>query len=249
MSRPNIAILKTEGVNCDTEMSYAFESAGADSPIVHVNQLRSRECRLADFDGLGIAGGFSYGDDIASGAVFGNELTTYLGEELQEFVDHKKPILGVCNGFQILTRTGLLPNRTIGQPAASLTDNETDSFICEWVDLEAQDTVCQFVDPDDFDDRTVPMQIAHGEGRFVASDLALGKIIASRQIVFTYAENPNGSEYDIAGITDPSGVVLGMMPHPERSIVAFHPDRSRTQAARDAGQIIFENIVNYARNS
>src|SRR3989344_123457 len=114
MNVPPICILKTDGINCDMEMNRAFEAAGARPELVHVNELRSGDRHLREFGGLAIPGGFSYGDDIASGRVFATELISYLGDSLQEFVDDEKPILGVCNGFQILVKAGLLPGRRLG---------------------------------------------------------------------------------------------------------------------------------------
>ena len=247
MSQPEICVLKTDGTNCDQEMAFAFEVAGAKPDIVHVNEIRSGEKSLADYAGLGLPGGFSYGDDIASGAVLANELTAYLGEELQGLIDDKKPVIGVCNGFQVLTRTGLLPNRTLGEQQATLAHNQTGRFVCKWANLRAQDSVCVFAPQDEFETELLPMQGAHGEGRFTAQPAVLDELQRRKQIVFTYDDNTNGSSLDIAGICDPSGVVLGMMPHPERSAGAFHPDRSLTEAARSVGAVIFNNFVKYAK--
>jgi phosphoribosylformylglycinamidine synthase I len=247
--RPEICILKTDGINCDAEMSYAFETAGGDPHLVHVNQIRSGEKKLADYSGLGLPGGFSYGDDVASGAILANELTAFLGNELQEFIDAKKPVLGVCNGFQVLARTGLLPDRSIGRQKATLAQNDVGRFVCKWTELAVQDNVCIFAPQDGFENTIIPMQIAHGEGRFVAAPDVIGNIKSGKQVVFKYAENPNGSLEDIAGICDPIGLVLGMMPHPERSMANFHPDRIRTRDARGAASIIFNNLVNYTKES
>jgi phosphoribosylformylglycinamidine synthase len=258
MSDPNVCVLKTDGINCDMEMAYAFESAGADTELVHVNQLRSGDRSLTDFSVLALPGGFSYGDDIASGRVLGNELTSFLSDGLQTFVDDEKPVLGVCNGFQVLVRTGLLPDRTLGQQQATLAGNESGRFECRWISLAAGQSACRFIQPGDLSEPIVPMQTAHGEGRFFAGDVAMRRISANGQVVFRYAkrdgqpaegypDNPNGSLDNIAAICDPSGVVLGMMPHPERSVSAFHPHRARTGAARQAAQVLFGNIVKYAR--
>ncbi len=245
---PSVAILKTDGINCDMEMAYAFEVGGAKPEQVHVNELREGSKHLADYQALAIPGGFSYGDDIASGAVLANELTSYLGDQLREFADDQKPILGVCNGFQVLVRTGLLPEGKLGEQKASLTTNSSGKFICKWVDLKPELSVSLFgVFPGQVQKETIPMQIAHGEGRFVGSDQVVADLNKSGQIVFRYDDNPNGSMENIAGVCDPNGLILGMMPHPERSIAAFHPDRSRTDAARNAADLIFRKIVNYAK--
>lgn len=258
MNNPEVCILKTDGINCDEELANAFQVAGAEPEVVHVNQLRSGERGLDQYDVLGIPGGFSYGDDVASGKVLATELTSYLSDQLQGFVDKGKPVLGICNGFQVLVRTGLLPNRTLGEQKVTLADNEVGRFECRWIDLAVGQSVCRFVSPEDFSEEPIPMQTAHGEGRFFGSEDDIRRLEENGQVVFRYTtlyleepsgypENPNGSIDDIAGICDPSGLVLGMMPHPERSVAAFHPYRVRTEPARNAANAIFTNIVNYAR--
>jgi len=255
MNNPEICIIKTDGINCEVEMQHAFDVAGAESSIVHVNQLRNGDEQLQRFNGLVIPGGFSYGDDIASGKVLANELTSFMSDQLQEFVDASKPILGVCNGMQVLARTGLLPNRKLGEQQVTLAENNIGRFDRRWIELAVGESVCKFASTEDFGKQTIAMEIAHGEGRFVTDDDSLQQLKDNGQIVFRYAPseyvaepyNPNGSMDDIAGICDPTGLILGMMPHPERSIAAMHPYRPRTEAARDAATVIFKNIVTYAK--
>lgn len=254
MGSPGVCVLKTDGINCDMEMGHAFEVAGGDPEIVHINQLRSGERRLDDFGILAIPGGFSYGDDISSGKVLANELTSYLSDQLQGFIDKERPVLGVCNGFQVLVRTGLLPNRSLGEQQVTLTQNESGRFECRWVDLSLGKSACKFLQPEQLDAAlphvTIPMQVAHGEGRLFAEGESLDNLRNSDQVVFRYTpgNNPNGSVDNIAGICDTSGLVLGMMPHPERSITAFHPHRIRTDIARNAANLIFSNITSYAKS-
>lgn len=251
MASPEVCVLKTDGINCDMELAYAFEVAGAAPELVHINQLRHGSRSLNNYGALAIPGGFSYGDDIASGKALANELTSYLSDQLKEFADEEKPILGICNGFQVLVRTGLLPDRSVGEQTVTLAQNESGRFECRWVDLSLGRSACKFLQPKDLETVlphiTVPMQIAHGEGRFFADGEPLEQLRKSDQVVFRYAtgNNPNGSIDDVAGICDPSGAVLGMMPHPERSVAAFHPDRKRTGEARTAASVLFKNIVNY----
>ena len=259
MPNPDVCVLKTDGINCDAELAYAFETAGGRPQVVHVNQLRNGERSLGDFGTLAIPGGFSYGDDIASGQVLATELTSYLSDQLQEFIDQGKPVIGICNGFQVLVRTGLLPNRTLGEQQATLGDNEIGRFECRWIDLAAGQSACRFLKPEDFEVQPIPMQTAHGEGRFLADQATIDELKANGQVVFRYVTangseakgfpaNPNGALENIAGICDPTGTVLGMMPHPERSIAAFHPHRAKTAAARAAAAGIFTNMVNYAKS-
>lgn len=260
MSNPNVCILKTDGINCDVETAHAFAVVGGEPETVHVNQLRSGERQLKNYGILALSGGFSYGDDIASGAVLGNELASFLTDQIDEFVRNDRPVIGICNGFQVLTKTGLLPSGEMGSQSVSLTTNENGRFECRWIDLAVGRSVCQFAQPEDFETPTIPMQVAHGEGRFVADSDTFLDLLDARQVVFRYARpggkiamgypaNPNGSTDDIAGICDPKGLILGMMPHPERSIEAFHPDRSRTAEARTAATTIFSNMVEFARAS
>lgn|GEM_PF-5821755 len=152
----------------------------------------------------------------------------------------------------MLVKTGLLPNGELGNQTVTLTDNEVGHFVCKWVDLAVGKSACKFVKPEDFDCQLVPMQIAHGEGLFTGSEEAVERLIENNQIVFRYADvtnNPNRSVDNIAGICDSTGLILGMMPHPERSVAAFHPHRIRTAMARQAANTIFNNIVNYTRES
>lgn len=258
MSNPEVCVLKTDGINCDEEMANAFQVAGAAPETVHVNQLRSGERRLDQYRILAIPGGFSYGDDVASGKVLATELTSYLSDQLQDFVAAGRPIIGICNGFQALVRTGLLPNRTLNEQQVTLVENEVGRFECRWIDLAVGQSACKFVRPEDFAEQPIPMQTAHGEGRFFGSEDDIRQLKENGQIVFRYTtpdlgrpsgypENPNGAVDDIAGICDPSGLVLGMMPHPERSVAAFHPHRVRTETARRAANAIFSNMVTYAK--
>ena len=250
MIKPEVCVLKTDGINCDMEMAYAFETANASAEIVHVNQLRDKTRGLSEFQALAIPGGFSYGDDVASGKILANELTSLLYDQLSEFADKGKPILGVCNGFQVLVRTGLLPVRNVKEQSVTLSQNESGRFECRWVDINLGKSACKFIDSDN-SETEIPMQIAHGEGRFFAKSDALGSLQDNKQVVFRYADgnNPNGSVDDIAGICDKTGLILGMMPHPERSVAAFHPDRSRTDLARSTANALFNNIVQFTKES
>lgn len=252
VSGPNVCVLKTDGINCDEEMQHAFIVGGGNAETVHINELREGDKKFSGFEVLAIPGGFSYGDDITSGTVLANELRSYLSDQLQDFADKKKPILGVCNGFQVLVKTGLLPGGNLGEQTATLTTNESGRFECRWVDLSIGHSACKFIKTAELGslaNANIPMQVAHGEGRFVAGSDIVKELANRDQIAFRYSpgDNPNGSVDNIAGITDESGLVLGMMPHPERSIEAFHPHREKTESAKIAAELLFKNIVNYAK--
>lgn len=261
MMRPRVCVLYADGTNCDRETSYAFEKAGGDPHLVHVNELRRGEKRLADYHILVIPGGFSYGDDVLSGKVLAVELTSFLADQLQAFVDAGKPVLGICNGFQVLVRTGLLPKAQMGNIEVTLMTNDSGRFECRWVYLRVEESNCIFTRG--LAGKLLYFQAAHGEGKFYATPQVLASIEASGQVVFRYATpageptgiypyNPNGSLAAIAGICDPSGRIMGLMPHPERFIeLTQHPNWRRLEiksACREPhGLAIFRNAVAYAR--
>lgn len=263
MERPRVCVLKTDGINCDEELAYSFELAGGEPQYVHINELIGKEARLSDYQILAIPGGFSYGDDIASGRVLANELTSRLRDEVQEFVETKKGlVLGICNGFQVLVRTGLLPNRrlinTLDDMGATLDFNNSGHFECRWVNLAVEDSKCEFTKNMD---KIVSIQVAHGEGNFYAQPETLQDIEAQRLVAFRYCDvlgnptqeyplNPNGSINAIAGITDTTGRILGLMPHPERFVVRTqHPNWRRLENLRPQGLPLFEGMVSYAKGS
>ncbi len=260
MSNVDVCVLKTDGINCDEEMRNAFSVVGADARIVNINELLEGSQSLDPFDVLAVPGGFSHGDDIASGKIFANALTSHFGDQLQAHLERAKPVIGICNGDQVLMQSGLLPNATIDKQQASLVHNDIGRFECRWIDMAVGKTVCKFVSPEDFAEQPIAMQTAHGEGRFVAPDEVIRQLETNGQIVFRYVNrdgspanmqhpaNPSGSTNDIAGVCDPTGTILGLMPHPERSVAAFHPDRDRTKAAKAAALAIFSNITAYAKS-
>jgi phosphoribosylformylglycinamidine synthase subunit PurQ / glutaminase len=253
MNAPDICVLRTDGTNCDMETAHALNVAGGASELVHINELREGSRSLHEFGALAIPGGFSYGDYVASGQVLANEIAaSFLSDELRQFTDEQKPIIGICNGFQVLVRTGLLPAGTMGEQRATLATNDVGHFVCRWVDLRAAPSVSSFVNTSD---ELIPMHVAHGEGRFTTDAATLEQLQAQDQIVYRYAvadpeapvpfpANPNGSLDDIAGICDPTGTIIGMMPHPERSIEAFHPaGQQATTRARSAAYDLLRRFV------
>lgn len=245
--QPKICILKADGTNCDNETSYAFEKAGGICKTVHVNQLRSGAEKLSDYQILAISGGFSYGDDVASGKILALELTSFLSDQLREFVEADKLIIGICNGFQVLTRTGLLPFKNVGKMSVTLAHNSSGHFECRWVDLQVQWSPCVFTSSMEGD--TKSLQIAHGEGRFHAEERVLKKIEGDGLVVMRYFDrNPNGSVNDIAGICDPTGRIFGLMPHPERFVDIIQCPEGvdfDENSEQPHGLKIFENAINY----
>lgn len=250
-SAPKTLILRSAGTNCDQELAHAFELAGAVTERVHLSELIADPDRLAAYDLIGFPGGFSYGDDIAAGRILANRLRHRLLEPLQAAVARGVPMIGICNGFQVLVKLGLLPFSAQAMQLATLADNTSGRFQDRWVPVVADSgSTCIWTQGlDAFD-----LPIAHGEGRFVAAPEVLAQLEAQGQIALRYASgrNPNGSEADIAGICDPTGLVFGLMPHPERFIhPTHHPAWTRQGAAFLAaptpGQRFFDNAVQYVQ--
>ena len=264
MPKPNVLILRTAGTNCDAETDSAFQLAGAETALVHIQQLISRKISLSDYQILAIPGGFSYGDDIAAGILLATEMKHKLTDALNQFIDDGKLILGICNGFQVLVRAGLLPavprlDGTEMAQRATLAMNTSAKFECRWVHLETQQSPCIFTK--DMKARLY-LPVAHAEGRFTAPPEVLEQIVTNNQIVFRYANglppasasteyphNPNGSDANIAGICDPTGRIFGLMPHPERFLTKWnHPRWTRENLPLVGdGLAIFKNAVNYAK--
>ena len=255
MSKVKVLILRAPGTNRDGDTIFAFERAGAEITLAHVNQLIRRECDLFAHQIFVIPGGFSYGDDIASGKVLANELKLKFGEDVLRFVDDGRLVLGICNGFQVLVKSGILPRIKKGQtPRVTLTNNDSGKFECRWVYLGVnKKSPCVFTKG--MEGMYVP--IAHGEGKF-AGDLSA---ITDRNIAVYYTDahgdkeagypyNPNGSAKDIAGICDNSGRIFGLMPHPEDHVLRTqHPRWTRgTSEKFGDGMRIFTNAVSWAKS-
>lgn len=256
-TKPKVLILKTDGINCDEELTFAFTQANGNAKIVHINELRSKYENLKNYHILAIPGGFSYGDDIISGKILAIELTSFFSEELREFIERNNTlVIGICNGFQVLIRTGLLPFRSIGKMDATLTNNDSGHFECRWINLRIdENTNCVFLRHPNI----LSFQVAHGEGKFFAKPEQLQKVENQNLVVFRYCDalgnatqeyplNPNGSLNAIAGICDATGRILGLMPHPERFIrKTHHPNWRRMDNFKPEGLQIFEGMVKYAK--
>jgi len=253
--KPKVCILRSDGTNCDLELAYAFEKAGGVCKFVHVNELRVKVVNLSDFQILALPGGFSYGDDIASGKILAVEMISFLKESLEKFRDKGGVIVGICNGFQTLIRTGLLPFGNLGKMDATLSHNDSGHFECRWVRLSAEkNSNCPFLQ--EIEDGGW-YSVNHGEGKFLAESSVIQKVEEQNLVTFRYVdesnkptqkypENPNGSTNAIAGITDPTGQVFGMMPHPEKFVdLTQYPNWRREQINKPHGLPIFKNIIKY----
>lgn len=255
---PRILILRAPGTNCDVETAYAFEQAGGKAERWHVNRLLEAPKLLVDFQVLCIPGGFSYGDDVAAGKIFANQIQHHLAEELRQFKAAGKLILGICNGFQVLIKSGLLlENDSSLGPPATLTWNDSGRYEDRWVRLVVHGSKCVFLQGIE----SMLLPVAHAEGKFVPRDsIALEALAREAQLVLkylplrggngagaAYPDNPNGSIADVAGVCDTTGRVFGLMPHPERYIdPTQHPHWTRG-LARDPGDglQVFRNAIQY----
>jgi phosphoribosylformylglycinamidine synthase len=254
MPVPRVLILRAPGANCDGETQFAFEKAGAVAERLHVNRFREQPTLLQRYQILAVPGGFTYGDDVAAGKILAIQLCHFLGDALRKFRDQEKLILGVCNGFQVLLKAGLLVPPDEEGPIATLANNASGRFTDRWIYLKATPGKCPFLRG--YEQLHLP--IAHGEGNFICREAwMLRGLEESGQVVLRYCDaagksgpfpvNPNGSQGDVAGICDATGRVLGLMPHPERHVLPTqHPRWTRNGLAEEGdGMRLFRNAVEY----
>jgi phosphoribosylformylglycinamidine synthase len=257
MSTPKALVLRAAGTNCDRESKFALEQAGFAAERVHVFRIMEEPARLAEYQFLVIPGGFSYGDDVAAGKILANQMIHRLAEPLNRFVADGKLVLGICNGFQVLIKSGLLPWGRVSPEAmqrdATLAWNDTGRFEDRWIHLRADSDKCVFLPKGEI----VALPIAHGEGKFVpADDAVLAKLRDNDQLALRYCDaegrpgeypvNPNGSIDDVAGLCDGSGRVLGLMPHPERfTDITHHPQWTRGNVQRADGRLFFQRAYEF----
>ncbi len=262
MPQPNVLILRAPGTNCDVETAFAFEQSGGQVEVLHINRLLESPGLFAKFQILCIPGGFSYGDDVAAGRILANQIQHHLADHLAEFKAEGKLILGVCNGFQVLIKSGvLLDDKSQNGPPATLTWNDSGKFEDRWVQLDVKGSKCVFLN----DIESMYLPVAHAEGKFVTRDAdVLAQLDGGEQLVLRYLsqrgdeprgslgdvpypDNPNGSTADVAGVCDPTGRVLGLMPHPERYIdPTQHPRWTRGETGElGDGLQVFKNAVEY----
>jgi len=254
-----VLILYGYGINCDNETQHGFESAGAEAEKVHTNQLINGERQLKDYQILAIPGGFSFGDDIGAGKVLATKIKYNLAAEFSEFIREGKLVIGICNGFQVLVKLGILPgfNRNYDRQDVTLTFNDSGRFEDRWVYLKTnQKSPCVWTKGIE----TIYLPVRHGEGKFIARDGEIRKkLIEHNQIVAQYVDNkgnsadypwnPNGSELNIAGVCDETGRIFGLMPHPEAFLFPQnHPRWTREKIQEGEGLKIFKNAVNFVKN-
>jgi phosphoribosylformylglycinamidine synthase I len=246
-------VLYGYGINCENESRYAIEKSGGKADILHLNAVLDDPRLLESYNMLMVPGGFSFGDDLGSGKVFGNKMKFRLRDQLEEFTKADKLVLGICNGFQVLAKMGLLPVPDFKQ-RVSLTTNDSGHYEDRWVILKANTaSPCVFTRGMEY----IYVPVRHGEGKFIPRDEGmLGDLKRDNQIVFQYVDekgalagfpyNPNGSVENVAGICDRSGRIFGMMPHPEAfNIVENCPNWVKGTVREPLGLRLFANAVAY----
>ena len=247
--KPKIIIMSGYGLNCEEETKFAFESAGGKADIIHINDLIAKPKMLKTYDIMAFPGGFAYGDDTGSGKAYANKFKNHLLKELKEFLSRDTRLIGIWNGFQIITNLGILPG--------ALTYNKNGKYLDRWVDLEVPASARALAWLRGIKKLSIP--IAHGEGNYVISATEYKKMKKNGEIAFIYIKgeickfqnlekNPNGSDYDIAGVLGYNGRVLGLMPHPERAMFSHQSPlwfKNKNKNKEGQGLQIFKNAVNY----
>ena len=247
MSKVRTLILRAPGTNCDLETKFAFEQAGSAVDLAHINELLRHGELLSNYHIMVVPGGFTYGDDISSGKILANELRTGLADSMRQFVADGRLILGICNGMQVLVKSGILPGNAT---PLTLTNNDSGKFECRWVYLKVNRSN-QSVFTKDMD--MIYLPVAHGEGKVVTDPgkvkPALSYCDSRGNTTAGYPFNPNGSVANIAGISDATGRIFALMPHPERFIRRTqHPRWTRERSDRTGdGMQIFNNAVSWAK--
>lgn len=254
MTKPKVLIFSGYGLNCERETKFAFDQVGGKTDIVHINDCSDNKNKLSNYQIIVFPGGFSYGDDTGSGNAFANKVKNHLWEEMLKFVKQDKLVIGICNGFQILVNLGLLPatEEQYGKREVALIHNDSRRYVVKWVDVSAEGQSPWLIDVEN-----LFLPIAHGEGKFYADKKILEYLNKNNYIALRYSGgNPNGSLDDVAGITDKSGRIFGLMPHPERAIFftqrpdwTFIKEKYKREGKKipknGSGLVIFNNAINY----
>jgi len=249
-----VAIITGYGINTDYESEEAFRLVGANPVRIHINDLISGKDNLENYQIMMVPGGFSYGDHLGSGKVLANKFRFNLREDLKKFIEADKLIIGVCNGFQILVKMGILPalDGEYFSQSVTITYNKSDQFESRWVSMKPnQKSPCIWT-------QNLKTQldapVRHGEGNFIPKNQDILRKLWDKNLVAftyhpnTYPNNPNGSTDGIAGICNESGLIFGMMPHPECHLIPqHHPQWTRNNNPETTGLVIFKNAVSYAQ--
>lgn len=258
IERAKACIARVGGTNCDLELKVALEALGLRSDILHMKQIAKKG--LADYQLLAFPGGFSYGDYVRAGAIWGKEVHAKIKSELEGFIEEEKLLMGICNGFQVMIEAGILPDGEIADvPKAALANNASARYECRWVYLRVERGGTPFTEGVVVGD-VLRVPVGHGEGRFIpASEDFLKDLVSGGCVLFRYAlpsgdaaggrypYNPNGSVYDIAGICNKKGNIMGMMPHPERAFFGWQLPEKRGSRYGD-GKKIFQGIIKYLQD-
>ena len=250
-----VLVLSGYGINCEDETLHAFNVAGFDGKIIHVNDLIDYPIQLKDYEVFAIPGGFSFGDDTGSGNAMAKKIKNNLFDNIQEFITKDKLVIGICNGCQILVNLGVVPGFNKKNPQIALIENNSDVYQCRWINLKVNNDTSPWL----IDINKLHLPVAHQEGKFVIPSNIIDEIQTKKLICLQYTKsesklanlkfpyNPNGSIMDIAGITNKNGKVLAMMPHPERALYHYHqPDWQNQNNNKYAdGYKIFKNAKKY----
>jgi phosphoribosylformylglycinamidine synthase len=254
MADVRVLVIRAAGINCDEEVMHCWHLAGAKAELIHINRLTEDPSRIDNVQIVTIPGGFSYGDDIGAGQILGQRVLLDLIEPFKKLIVRGGGILGICNGFQVLVKAGLLPGNGTSRDQVTVTYNDSAKFEARWVRLEVCTDRCPFLTPG----QMLEMPVEHAEGKVVvAGDFVTEQLQSSGQLAIRYVDaaggcdsypaNPNGSMAGIAGLCDPTGRIFGLMPHPDRHFDhTHHPQWTRRDdAGTPDGLSVFENAVRY----
>jgi len=263
--KPKILVFTGYGINCEEETKYAFDASGGNAQIMHINDVIEKKNKIKDYQILAFPGGFAYGDDTGSGNAYANKLKNHIWAELIDFINDKKLILGICNGFQILVNLGLLPaiKMKYGNRELGLTPNKFPRYTVRFVDLRIDNPKSVWLK--NIQNLSIP--VSNGEGRLYASKDVLKKMQDKKLVAARYVKgemckyldlpaSPNGSMDNIASVTDETGRILGIMPHPERAMFFTQlPNwpllkeklvrNGKELPTKGPGQQIFDNSIRY----